>query len=499
MNVVARGAGPSGIAARPDGPLLAIAQQPTHRASPMSTSSVDAEGFRTSPFGRNKWTDRLALPRSAQTIEVAALLLGVVLRVVTTIGYDPTIGYDFGDHWKHINWFRDHLSIPAANYTRTTYHAPLYHFLFGLLARTGLAEKGLQFGSLVVSCTRLALLALGLRLALPSSPRARAVALMLAAVMPCSVHLDAMETQEPLSNLLTTLALVLALFTFRAEPRRRWGWALALGAVAGLELLTKISGLALAGVIAMAGPIEAVLAPSSTARERLRRLAPWLAATLVMVAVGGWWYVRCHMLYQHAFLSSWDVYPSNEILAVNATALPEVDRRSLGYLVGWSTDIYRDPYYPSGISPHSRFWPVLVASTFVDYYRFGLAAGGLDRVQTAARLSVIAGTFIAAITVVAWLFLAVRLARRRDAAHLAMLALPLLGLLGALSFAIQFPYDFEGVVKGVYLHFAAAPLYAVFGLGVVWLGRRPLGKPLAWAATSSVAAVAAYTIACRLH
>jgi hypothetical protein len=80
-----------------------------------------------------------------------------------------------------------------------------------------------------------------------------------------------------------------------------------------------------------------------------------------------------------------------------------------------------------------------------------------------------------------------------------VLALPLLGVVGALSFAIQFPYDWEGVVKGVYLHFAAAPLYAVFGLGVVWLSKRPLGKPFAGAALLSVAAVAAYTIACRFH
>jgi hypothetical protein len=441
--------------------------------------------------------EKLSLPWSVQTLEVAALLFGVAVRVVMTIGFDPAVGYDFGDHWKHINWFREHLSFPAANYTRTTYHAPLYHFLAGMLVRTGVAEKGVQIASLLLSCARLGLLAVGLRLALPSSPRARAVALALSAVMPCSVQLDAMDTQEPLSNLLSTLTMVLALCLFRAEPRRRWGWALALGAAAGLELLTKVSGLALAGVILMAGPMEAVVAPSPSVRERLRRLAPWVAATLVMLAVGGWWYVRSQLLYKHAFLSSWDVYPSNETLAANATAQPPFDRRTIGYLVAWSADIDRDPYDPSGTSPHPRFWPVLVASTFVDYYRFGFAARGLGQVQSVARLSIAAGTLIAAITVVAWLFLAVRLARRRDAAHLLALALPLAGLLGALSFAIQFPYDWEGVVKGVYLHFAAAPLYGIFGLGVVWLGKRPLGRPLSWAALLSVAAVAAYTIACR--
>jgi 4-amino-4-deoxy-L-arabinose transferase-like glycosyltransferase len=444
---------------------------------------------------------------SANALELSALAFAVAIRIVMLFTFDPRTGYDFGAHWDHIEWFRQHLSIPAPTVARTAYHAPLYHFIGGMGRRLGLAERGLQALSVAMATARLVLLAIGLRLALPSSPRARAAALLLAAVVPCSVHLDAMLTQETLSGLLATAACVLCLLVFRASVERRWRWAVLLGIVIGLELLTKVSALVLIAVVAAAGPLEALLAPPLNRGEWRRRLGPWAVALLVALAVGGWWYARIDVLYGKPFVSSWDFEKTADTIATHAEDKPLLDRRALGYVFGWSPKIFTQPYYPSGSEAEPRFWPVLIATSFVDYYGYGFAGGyaahgygrraSRDSYDLVARLSVVGGTFIAALVAVAWLFLAVHLVRKRDVGRFVVLLFPMVGVLGQLSFAIQFPYDFEGVVKGSYLHFAVAPLYGVFGVALMWLGEKRSRQIVAGIALTSVAMVATYTLFCR--
>lgn len=444
---------------------------------------------------------------SANALELSALAFAIAIRIVMLFTYDPKTGYDFGAHWDHIEWFRQHFSIPAPTVARTAYHAPLYHFIAGMFRRLGLAERGLQVLSIAIAIARLVLLTFGLRLALPASPRARAAALLLAAVVPCSVHLDAMLTQETLSSFLATAAAVLCLLICRAPVERRWSWAVVLGIVVGLELLTKVSALVLLAVVAAAGPIEALLAPSLTRGEWKRRLGPWTAAVVVALVVGGWWYARIDKIYGKPFISSWDIEKTADTIATHAEEKQALDRRTLGYVFGWSKKIFEHPYYPSGSEPEPRFWPVLVASSFVDYYSYGFAGGYAvnghghrethDRYDLPASLSVDGGTFLVALIAVAWVCIAVHLLRRRDVGRLVVLLFPLVGVLGQLSFAIQFPYDFEGVVKGSYLHFAVAPLYGVFGVAMVWLWRTRARRVVGVLALASVAMLATYTLFCQ--
>jgi hypothetical protein len=162
------------------------------------------------------------------------------------------------------------------------------------------------------------------------------------------------------------------------------------------------------------------------------------------------------------------------------------------------------------MTPHSRFWPVLVASTFADYYNYAFARYPKDAQLIAnshpisriavnlGRASVIAGTVIALSTAIAWFLTAALLARRRDAARLVLAIAPAAAILGQLYFAIQYPFDDVGPIKGVYLQFASAPLFGLFGLSVSWLAQRRTTRPLAIAELFAVGAVAAYTIYCRV-
>ena len=77
-----------------------------------------------------------------------------------------------------------------------------------------------------------------------------------------------------------------------------------------------------------------------------------------------------------------------------------------------------------------------------------------------------------------------------------VVAAPLLAVLGALHFAVRYPIDYLGMIKGAYLVYVA-PLPCVgAGLAFSWLARRSrLGAVVFVAA---LLAVAAYTIYCRV-
>jgi hypothetical protein len=155
-----------------------------------------------------------------------------------------------------------------------------------------------------------------------------------------------------------------------------------------------------------------------------------------------------------------------------------------------------------------------VASTFVDHYNYGLArdadAGRLDdsvivngwplrpAAIAAARVSMLGGCLVALTTLFAWPVAARSLWRSRDLGRLAALLVPLFVLLGQLHFAVQFPVDREGVVKGAYLQLGAGPLFALFGCAVSWLWRRRWARPLAVLNLVAVLATSSYLAVCLL-
>jgi 4-amino-4-deoxy-L-arabinose transferase-like glycosyltransferase len=431
------------------------------------------------------------------------LALGCALRLASRRWAAVYDGYDFGSHFTVIKWFSEHWELPSVYLSRESFQPPLYYFLASLCLRARMEVWNLAVPSLLLGCARLGLIWLGLERVLPERRAARLAALALAAVLPASVHLDGMASNEVLNAFLGTLALVLVTCVF--EDRARARRAALLGLVLGLGMLTKISTVALVGATAAGAALELAAAPG----RRLKVAGVWAIAFAVLLTTAGWYYAHNRHSYGKAFLTSFD--HKERSLAETLDGIPYWKRRKPGFFVGWSADLYREPYYPMGLQPEARFFPVLIATTFVDYYNYYYSPpriGYVDPVEevgrpvlrpvfTFSRLSMLGGTMIAAATVAAWLACAIACARRRRPAELVLLLAPLFGLLGALHFATQYPFDNLGHIKGTFLQFVAAPLCGLFGVAFAWLWERPRLRAAAVAELCALAFVAGYSIACR--
>jgi hypothetical protein len=436
------------------------------------------------------------------------IAFGVFLRATMAITYDVTWGYDFPDHWTHIEWFLTHWKMPPLGVSREAYHPPLYYFLAALVHRAGVHMLHMNVVSILCGSLRLATIWFGLERNLTWNRPARLVALAVAAVLPASVHTDGMVTNESLNNLLSAIALVLMLEMLRTESARRWLVALVLGLVVGLGLLTKISALALVGAGGVAAIVELCWVGRNGWRARAGRYLPWVGALVVAFAVSGWYFAHNQRTHGKMFLSGFDGLDAPWLASL--ANLSYVDRRKAKFFYGWTNDIYASPYCPTGVMPESYFWTPLVASTFVDYYSFGFAQrtppvesyNSRPVPVKAAALSsfaVMGGTWIAIATMLAWLVAAFSVWRSKNVGHLLILLVPLMALLGQLHFAVKFAIDAQGPIKGAYIQFAALPLYGLFGLAATWGWRRGWPGKLAIVLHAvAFATVAIYCLYARL-
>ncbi|MEZ4767134.1 MAG: glycosyltransferase family 39 protein [Caldilineales bacterium] len=129
--------------------------------------------------------------------------------------------------------------------------------------------------------------------AVPGRPALALLAAALVAFNPMVLFIGASVNNDTLLMLLATLALLLLARDVESEARgMRWQATIVLGVVLGAAALTKVSGLVLLPVAALAVTLEAA---------RSRDWRTWLGRGLVLiaivVAVSGWWYARNVALY----------------------------------------------------------------------------------------------------------------------------------------------------------------------------------------------------------
>lgn len=451
---------------------------------------------------------RSALARLASGLrrwwpETSIVALGLWVRVRMLLRFDPMAGFDANDHLPYIDWFRARLDLPPLDLCRETYHPPLYYLVAGRFSRWAEATTPeLGAPSVVFACLTLLLIWFGLERHLPGQRLARLFGLALAALMPSAIHMAGMISAEAMNSFWSVLALLLAAELLSKGQRPKAWVAPTLGLVLGLQMLTKISALVIIAAVGCGALLDLAWQPRE--RTRLwRSLRPWLMVAAVFCVTSGWYYARNQKLYGKAVLAGYD---GVDKLPAEIASKPYFARRSLDYFVSFPSDIFRFPYYPVGTTPKPRFWPVLVASTFVDHYSYQFVASDpksdvssngrpLPKASIKyARASVIGGALIAVTTMVAWVYCAVVCFRRRDALRLMLLLAPLGALVGQMHFATKYSYDHYGPVKGLYLLFATSPLFAVYGVAVAWLVRRRWGQPAAVVEALALLAVASYVL-----
>ncbi len=448
----------------------------------------------------------MSLPPFRRFPELALVGVGIALRVAMPFTYAQSFGYDANDHWNHIRWFATNWSLPPLMLSRETYQPPLYYAMAGALFRAFGSIRGVALLSGVCSCLTLLLLWWGLERHLKGYRLARLVALALAAVLHAAVHMNGMLNAEGLNGLLAVCALLMGAELASTAPRRPFLLATLLGMTLGLEMLTKISAAVTIAAVFAAGGLQVLWTRGSPAL-RLRVAAFWVLAGVAMLGTCTWYFARNQRLYGKAVLTGFDGVDSKTTANLDTVYL---DRRPLGFFVGWSNDVFVFPYYPTAIQPISRFWPVLVSDTFSDFYSYAYVKPPLQSTVYAntqllpprsikfARASVAGGAMIALTTAIAWLCVVRGLWRRRDLPRLLLLTAPLLALLGQIHGVVVYPFDYQGPIKGMYMQFASAPLFALFGLSVSWLTSRRATLPLAVVEGLALAAVAAYTIYARM-
>lgn len=450
-----------------------------------------------------------AVPRIRDRIpEVMALAVGVLLRISMATTYDVQQGFDFGGHWVIADYIARYGGLAPLTLSAASYHPPLYYWLLAAMIKVGLGIGAAGWLAALLGIARLVVVWIGLERWLPESRLARVVALFTAAVIPVGVQLDGMVTNETLSTFLCALAFVAAPAAIAAARTGRVKPSAWLALWIGLALITKFSASVLLLALALACALEIARSPDSW-RQALR--VRWKGAAVgasIVLALSGWFFVRNERLYGQPAPTGYEgLMKPNQ---APYERIPYFQRRETSFYWQWDPGVFEYPYVPAGHPQSARFFPVLVASTFADYYSYDLAARAwgvpfraIHRhpVPLAAfflsRLSVMAGTLIAALTLVAW-FGALRLLRGRPPdARAVLLFVPLLALLGQMHFATKYPNDDFGPIKGAYLQFVAPILCALFGVAVAWMWRRVWARAAAVAALAAVGLVFVYIADCR--
>ena len=441
--------------------------------------------------------------------EAAALLLGILLRISMATTFDATQGFDFSGHWTILEYVATHHALAPLTLTAASYHPPLYYLIGAVGVSLGFGPGALGWLAAVWGVCRLVVVWVGLERWLPESRLARVVALFTAAVLPAGLQLDGMVTNETLSTLLCALAMVAAPAAVegaRAGRVKPFAW---LAVWVGLALITKFSASALVLALIMTLVLDVGRSPEPW-RSALRiRWRPVLAGAAIVVALSGWFFVRNQILYGQPAPTGYE-----GLMAPNQAPyekIPYLSRRPLAFYWQWDSAIFSHPYVPTGYRPQPRFFPVLVASTFSDFYSYCLATWEATspvylihhrpvpvRAFDLSCDSVMGGTVIALLTVLAWFGALNGLRRRPGDPRVVLLIIPLLALLGQMHFATKYPNDDFGPIKGAYMQFVAPVLCGLFGLAVAWMWRRVWARAGAIVAFAALLSVLAYSADCRL-
>ena len=396
---------------------------------------------------------------------VAALLLVTVAAIGLWNAYDyPSFdGFDAAEHQAYAESLIHHWHIPG-NETRSEYYTPPGFYLLAGIATVigehihpGDPHKLAQYMNWVVLVATAVVLLLLVRELFPRRPWAQFAALGYFCLLPVVFRSAAMFHPEPLSLLLSTVALLLAARIFVRRTFRPRS-AVALGAVLGAGQLVRAFSLwTFAAVVLAFG--AALLFRYADRRTLLRTLAITVVACAVVVSP---WYIRQAIHY------------GNPVFAVKTEQKPIWDRRPASFYFGLGLpQVFTDPIRPNYVNE-------AIPTTYSDLWGDYFGVYGWDstahvitpREKYELRQQSYLGLVPTLLAVVGSVALLVVAIRRRTPALLPVALLPGLGILGYLYFTVSYPTSDGDVLKASYM-LTTAPAWAVgFGAAFEWVAAR---------------------------
>ena len=391
-------------------------------------------------------------------VELAAAALIAALALVAgwnAYKYPSGSGYDVTQHQEYADLLIHDGEIPGAERRSEYYTPPGFYALAGVATvigehvHSGDPHKLAQVLNWLVLLASAFVLLLLARELFPRRPWVQLGALAFFCFLPVVLRVGAMFHPEPLSMLLTAVALLLAA---RMLNRRdyRWQLAAATGVALGLGQLVRAFSL---------WTFAAVVLGCVVARA-------WRPLVVVVVAtavVASPWYIRQAVKYGNPVFDR--PQPKEAIW----------DRRPAKFYVGLGLpQVFTDPIRPQFVN---QAIPTTYSEVWGDY--FGVWRGSRETQSFIGLLP----TLLAA---AGWVLLLVR--SRRAPPRLAAALLPGLGLIGYLYFTISYPTPDGDVLKASYM-LTTAPAWALaFGYA---LDRLPARGRLVVAAVLAASVVAA--------
>ena len=347
--------------------------------------------------------------------------------------YPSGAGYDVRQHEEYADLLIHDGKIPGPE-TRSEYYTPPgFYALAGVATvigehvHAGDPHKLGQVLNWLVLLAAAGVLWLLARELFPGRLWIQLGALAFFCFLPVVLRVGAMFHPEPLSMLLTAVALLLAV-RLLGRPGYSWQLAVATGAALGLGQLVRAFSL---------WTFAAVVVALAVARA----WRPLVVVVLATAVVASPWYIRQAIRYGDPIF---DRPTRNEAIW---------DRRPARFYVGLGLpQVFTDP-----IRPHflNEAIPTTYSDVWGDY--FGVWRGSRERQSFVGLLPTL-------LAVGGWLLLLARSVRAPP--RLAVALLPGLGLLGYLYFTVSYPTPDGDVLKASYM-LTTAPAWALaFGYGL---------------------------------
>ncbi len=387
--------------------------------------------------------DMTSTKRSAWLVGLAiAAVIGGTIRVTNALLYPIDMGFDAIGNWEYIALLLREWTLPPPDTGWSTAHPPFFYNLAAAVVRVcGVSSKLAAVHAIRIAVAGCGFLGIGAAILLvrrldPENPRRAFKAGALLFFLPVHVYMSAMLSEEVLVMALVSIAVVGVAIDLSRGPAEAPGLLRAgiFGAVAGLALLTKLSGL-----LVVAVGSAAYLLHGLRTEDRAAALGRMWVFGLTASVVGGWYYLW--NLYAYGYL-----YPHGLDVHSVMFRMPPGERGLLDYL-RFPLETFTDPQLLSPGLLHSVWGSTYVTIWFDGHRSFLPNSSAVVRHLGTAML-------LLALLPTAAFFVGLlrgmrRLWRDSNGTDLVLLALVASTIVGYMIFTWQNPWF--AVLKGSFL------------------------------------------------